>query len=82
MYSRFQKAQIPEFHSYQDSGFRIPKSMTPNKNFLDYHPWGEINKIDISMNLILAISSSPSFYCRWSFGVVLWELATMGKLVL
>ena len=63
---------------------RIPdsKSMTPNKTFLDYHPWGEINKIAISMKLILAISLSASFYCRWSFGVVLWELATMGKLVL
>ena len=54
--------------------------MTPVKNF--YHPWGEMKKIDISMNLILAIYLSASFYCRWSFGVVLWELATMGKLVL
>ena len=54
--------------------------MTPAKNF--YHPWGEMKKIDISMNLILAIYLSASFYCRWSFGVVLWELATMGKLVL
>ena len=56
--------------------------MTPNKNFLDYHPWGERNKIDISIKLIFAISLFASFYCRWSFGVVLWELATMGKLVL
>jgi len=56
--------------------------MTPSKNFVDYHPWGEINKTDISMKFILAISLSASFYCRWSFGVVLWELATMGKLVL
>ena len=33
------------------------------------------------MNSTVAISLSASFYCRWSFGIVLWELATMGKLV-
>ena len=74
-FQNFIVSRIPD-SKVHDSVQKLPGFCNPY-----YLPWGEINKIDISMNLILAISLSASFYCRWSFGVVLWELATMGKLV-